>query len=64
MNAKQCADLIHSDISKGFIRAHVYNYKDWVAYPSEQQLKKMGKIRLENAQYVIQDGDICHFLFN
>ncbi|KLL02924.1 MAG: GTP-binding protein YchF [Mycoplasmataceae bacterium CE_OT135] len=64
MNAKQCSGLIHSDIEKGFIRAQIYNYQDWLIYPSEQQLKKLGKIRTESAQYIIQDGDICHFLFN
>lgn len=63
-NAKECAGLIHSDISRGFIRAQVYNYQDWLVNHNEQQLKKLGKIRTESAQYVVQDGDICHFLFN
>ena len=64
MNAKQCAGLIHSDIKKGFIRAQLYNYQDWLTCPNEPQLKKLGKIRTESAQYIIQDGDVCHFLFN
>lgn len=64
MNAKRCAGLIHSDIEKGFIRAQVYNYQDWLVHPNEQQLKKMGKVRTESAQYIIQEGDICHFLFS
>jgi ribosome-binding ATPase len=64
MNAKQCAGLIHSDISKRFISAQIYNYKDWLTYPNEQQLKKKGKIRTESAQYIIQEGDICYFSFN
>jgi GTP-binding protein YchF len=56
MNAKQCAGLIHSDLEKGFIRAQIYNYQGW--------LKKADKIRTEGAQYIIQEGDICHFLFS
>ena len=64
MNAKQCAGLIHSDIEKRFNHARVYNYQDWLTCPSEQRLSKLGKIRTEGAQYTIQDGDICHFLFS
>lgn len=62
MSAKQCAGLIHSDIEKKFIRAKVYSYYDWLVNPDENQLKRLGKIRTESAQYIIQDGDICHFI--
>ncbi|RHZ37337.1 redox-regulated ATPase YchF [endosymbiont GvMRE of Glomus versiforme] len=64
MNAKQCAGLIHSDIEKGFVCVQVYNYQDWLIYPSEQQLSELGKIRSKGSQYIIQEGDICHFLFS
>jgi len=56
--------MIHSDIRKGFIRVEVYNYQDWLTNPDETKLKKLGKIRDEGPQYIIQEGDICYFLFN
>jgi hypothetical protein len=64
MNAKECAGLIHSDIQKGFIKGQIYNYQDWLTFHDEVQLKKLGKIRTESPQYIIQEGDICHFLFS
>ncbi|WNE41025.1 MAG: Ribosome-binding ATPase YchF [Mycoplasmataceae bacterium] len=64
MNAKECAGLIHSDIEKGFIRVEVYNYNDWLQFPSREELKKSGKIRKEGAEYLIQEGDVCYFLFS
>jgi ferrous iron transport protein B len=64
MTAKECAGLIHSDIEKGFIKAEVYNYKDFIDYPDENLLKEKGKIRIEGKDYLIQDGDICFFRFN
>ena len=63
MNARECAGLIHSDIQKNFIRVEVYNYKDWLQFPNKEELKKFGKIRKEGADYFIQEGDICYFLF-
>jgi GTP-binding protein YchF len=64
MNAKECAGLIHSDIQKGFIRAEIYNYDDWLKFPSREELKKLGKISKEGADYLVKEGDICYFLFS
>lgn len=64
MNAKECAGLIHSDIQKGFIRAEIYNYNDWLKFSSREELKKLGKIGKEGAEYLIKEGDICYFLFS
>jgi len=63
MNARECAGLIHSDIENNFIRAEVYNYDDWLKSPSKEKLKKLGKVRKEGASYIIEEGDICYFLF-
>jgi len=60
----QAAHKIHSDFSKGFIRAQVIKYVDFVKYKSESKIKEMGKCRIEGKQYYIEDGDIVHFLFN
>ncbi len=62
--APQAAGVIHSDFERGFIRAEVYTLEDLEAYGSEKELRQAGKLRLEGKQYVVQDGDICHFLFN
>lgn len=64
MNAKQCAGIIHSDFEKGFIRAEVIGYDDLIACGSELKVKEAGKFRLEGKDYLMQDGDICHFRFN
>lgn len=64
MNAKECAGIIHSDFEKGFIKAEVISYNDLINYGSEQKVKENGKARLEGKDYLIQDGDICHFRFN
>jgi len=63
MKARECAGLIHSDIEKNFIRAEVYNYNDWLRISEREELKRFGKIRSEGVNYVIQEGDICYFLF-
>jgi GTP-binding protein YchF len=55
---------IHSDIERGFIRVEVMKYDDLIAAGSEQGVKKAGKMQLNGKDYVIEDGDICHFLFN
>jgi hypothetical protein len=55
---------IHSDIERGFIRVEVMKFDDLVATGSEQGVKKAGKMQLHGKEYVIEDGDICHFLFN
>ncbi|QIQ41791.1 MAG: redox-regulated ATPase YchF [Buchnera aphidicola (Microlophium carnosum)] len=60
----QAAHKIHSDFSKGFIRAQIIKYIDFIKYKSESKVKEMGKFRIEGKQYYIQDGDIIHFLFN
>ena len=64
MNAKECAGIIHSDFEKGFIRAEVIAYDDLIACGSELKVKEAGKFRLEGKDYLMQDGDICHFRFN
>jgi GTP-binding protein YchF len=62
--APQAAGVIHSDFEKGFIRAETIAYADFVACNGEQGAKDAGKMRLEGAEYVVQDGDIFHFRFN
>ena len=64
MNAKECAGIIHSDFEKGFIRAEVISYNDLIECGSELKVKEAGKARLEGKEYLMQDGDICHFRFN
>lgn len=64
MNAKQCAGIIHTDFEKGFIRAEVISYQDLIDCGSELKVKEAGKTRLEGKDYLMQDGDICHFRFN
>lgn len=64
MNAKQCAGIIHTDFEKGFIRAEVMSYEDLIECGSELKVKEAGKMRLEGKEYIMQDGDICHFRFN
>jgi len=64
MNAKSCAGIIHTDFEKGFIRAEVMSYEDLIKYGSELKVKEAGRARLEGKDYLMQDGDICHFRFN
>ena len=64
MNAKECAGIIHTDFEKGFIRAEVISYDDLITCGSELKVKEAGKARLEGKDYIMQDGDICHFRFN
>lgn len=64
MNAKECAGIIHTDFEKGFIRAEVISYNDLITCGSELKVKEAGKARLEGKDYIMQDGDICHFRFN
>ena len=64
MNAKQCAGIIHTDFERGFIRAEVISYDDLIECGSELKVKEAGKARLEGKDYLMQDGDICHFRFN
>lgn len=62
--APQAAGVIHSDFEKGFIRAEVIKYEDFVNYKSEAAVRAAGKLATEGKDYVVQDGDIMHFLFN
>ena len=64
MKAPECAGIIHSDFERGFIRAEVISYDDLIKYGSENAVRENGKMRLEGKEYVMQDGDICHFRFN
>ncbi len=62
--APQAAGVIHTDFEKGFIRAEVISYEDFVTYKGEQGAKDAGKWRLEGKDYVVKDGDVMHFRFN
>ena len=62
--APQAAGVIHTDFEKGFIRAEVIKYDDFVALRSEAACRAAGKLASEGKEYVVQDGDIMHFLFN
>ena len=62
--APQCAGVIHTDFEKGFIRAEVIKYDDYLEYGSEAAVRKAGKLDVEGKDYVVQDGDIMHFRFN
>jgi len=64
MTAKECAYLIHTDIGQKFIKVEVYSFQDFSNTPSEQDLKKQGKVRMEGKDYIIKDGDVCYFHFN
>ena len=64
MKAPSCAGLIHTDFEKGFIRAEVMSYQDLINCGNELKVKEAGKMRLEGKDYLMQDGDICHFRFN
>ena len=62
--APQCAGVIHTDFEKGFIRAEVIKYEDYIKYGSEAAVREAGKMGVEGKEYVVQDGDIMHFRFN
>jgi GTP-binding protein YchF len=62
--APQAAGVIHTDFERGFIRAETYSFDDLMEYESEKAIKEAGKLRVEGKEYVMQDGDIVHFLFN
>jgi len=63
-SAPEAAGVIHTDFEKGFIRAEVISFKDYVAYGTEIKVKEAGKMRIEGKEYVVQDGDVMHFRFN
>ena len=62
--APQCAGVIHTDFEKGFIRAEVIKYEDYLKYGSEAAVREAGKMGVEGKDYIVQDGDIMHFRFN
>ncbi len=62
--APQAAGVIHTDFEKGFIRAEIYSVEDLETYKTEKDIRAHGKLRVEGKTYVMQDGDVCHFLFN
>ncbi|QDU96819.1 redox-regulated ATPase YchF [Lignipirellula cremea] len=62
--APQAAGVIHSDFERGFIRCEVYTLSDLETYKTEKEIRQAGKLRVEGKKYIMQDGDICHFLFN
>lgn len=64
MNARDCAGIIHTDFRDGFIKAEVISYNDLITAGSETKVKELGKLRIEGKDYIMQDGDICHFRFN
>ena len=64
MTAPQCAGIIHTDFERGFIRAEVTSYDDYVEFNGENGAKEAGKQRLEGKEYIMKDGDIVHFRFN
>ncbi|MDD4820841.1 MAG: redox-regulated ATPase YchF [Flavobacteriales bacterium] len=62
--APQAAGVIHTDFEKGFIRAEVIKYDDYISYGSEVKVREAGKMHVEGKEYVVEDGDIMHFRFN
>lgn len=64
MTAPECAGIIHTDFQKGFIKAEIMSFNDLKEQGSELKVKEAGKLRLEGKEYIMQDGDICHFRFN
>ena len=64
MTAPQAAGKIHTDFERGFIRAEIISPDDYITFGGEVAVKEAGKMRLVGRDYIMQDGDICHFLFN
>jgi GTP-binding protein YchF len=62
--APQAAGVIHSDFERGFIRVEVYSVDDLAQYKTEKAIREAGKLRVEGKNYVMQDSDVCHYLFN
>ena len=62
--APQAAGAIHTDFERGFIRAEVIGYNDFIGCKGEQGAKEAGKMRLEGKEYIVKDGDVMHFRFN
>ena len=64
VTAPQAAGVIHSDFEKGFIKAEVIGFEDYIKYQGENGAKNAGRLRLEGKEYIIRDGDVIHFRFN
>jgi ribosome-binding ATPase YchF (GTP1/OBG family) len=64
MTAPQAAGVIHSDLERGFIRAEVIKYNDFITLGSEHACKEKGKLHVEGKTYIVEDGDILHIRFN
>lgn len=64
MTAPECAGVIHTDFQRGFIKADIYAFSDLEELGSEDKVKQSGKLRLEGKEYIVKDGDVCHFKFN
>ncbi|HEV7621343.1 MAG TPA: redox-regulated ATPase YchF [Flavisolibacter sp.] len=62
--APQAASVIHTDFEKGFIKAEVISYNDFITYGSEAACREVGKLRIEGKEYIVKDGDVMHFRFN
>ena len=62
--APQAASVIHTDFEKGFIKAEVISYNDFISYGSEAACRDAGKLRIEGKEYIVKDGDVMHFRFN
>ena len=62
--APQAAGVIHTDFEKGFIKAEVISFDDYVNFKTEAKVKEAGKMRMEGKTYIVKNGDIIHFLFN
>jgi hypothetical protein len=62
--APQAASVIHTDFEKGFIKAEVIGYDDYIQYGSEAACREVGKLRIEGKEYLVKDGDVMHFRFN
>jgi hypothetical protein len=62
--APKAAAVIHTDFEKGFIRAEVIKYNDYIHFKSEAAVKEAGKLGVEGKEYIVQDGDVMHFRFN
>ena len=62
--AQQAAGVIHTDFERGFIRAEVTTYEDFIAGKGEAGAKEAGKLRVEGKEYIVRDGDVMHFRFN
>ena len=64
MNAQEAAGVIHSDLERGFIRAEVIKYDDFIKYGSEHACKEAGKFYIEGKKYIVEDGDLMNIRFN